>query len=122
MAKRYGLWLLIVLLSMSTAFAESRWTKPLRWSWAALAVSTVSDTASSYGHSEANPWLASRDQRFSGRGVALKAAVIGGIIAGEYLLHRRLPNSEPAHKTAAVINFAAAGVTAGQAIRNWRMD
>jgi len=110
---------LFLLLFAAQASAESRWTKPLRWSWAALSAATVADCASSYGHPEANPLLAGRDGRFGVKAVAIKGAVIGGVIGIQYLLHRRHPKSD---KAFTIVNFAAAGVTTGAAVRNWRME
>jgi hypothetical protein len=68
------------------------------------------DSASSYGHREANPLLATSG-RFGARGVVIKSVAVGGII----LLLRKQK------KVGTAVNFAAGGVFAGVAVRNWRM-
>ena len=122
------LWIrtLVVCLALgATAFAETRNllehpspgarpSKLWRLSVAALAAGSTADAWSSYGHVEANPLLGG-GSRFSGRAIGLKAAVAGGVIAGQWLLMRKHPESA---RAAAITNFGMAAVFSGVAMHN----
>lgn len=76
----------------------------------ALLLGNSLDSASSFRHPELNPILATNG-RFGGKGIAIKTGAVGGIII---LLHRH-------PKAGAAVNFGAAGLFTGIAVRNWRM-
>ena len=83
-------------------------------SLSAHGVTTLADGASSWGRPERNPVLRSADGTFGTRGAAIKAGLFGAAIA------RSLPARRDARwrRWAIVLNFAAAGLYAGIAVRN----
>ncbi len=81
---------------------------------AALAASHVADTRSSWNKDEANRLLAGSNGRFGAKGAAIKTGVNALWIAGQVAALRR----NPAHRTLAIINFAAASVLGALAWRN----
>jgi hypothetical protein len=73
---------------------------------------------SSFGGNEANPLLRSPNGQFTGRGIAIKGAVVGAAIGAQWLLIRKSPK---AAGYAAGVNFTAAAVTGAIVIRNHRL-
>ena len=118
--RRVNLATLFLLTIAMTAQAETttRRHKIWRLSAALLACVTIADISSSAGRPEANPLLRSPDGRFSGRGIALKGAIVGGALGTQWLLTRKNPK---AAGYAAAANFAAAGLTGGTAARNYML-
>jgi len=86
---------------------------------AALAAASFADAYTSRGKYEANPMLRDASGRASmARMLAFKSGLVGGTVLLEYLLARK----EPAvPKSAAIVNFYAAGALTGVAIRNSRI-
>jgi hypothetical protein len=116
MRKQKLLGLLVILgLFSAEAHAETRRGKIWRVSAAILGAVTIADMQSSAGRQEANPLLASNSGRFSGRGVALKSLIVGGGLAGQWLVIRKNPS---AAAPAAAINFAVSTVTGVVVVRN----
>lgn len=87
-----------------------------RWSLAALTTANVMDGVSSVGLRETNPMLGRGS--FGLHAVALKGAIIGGVIAFEYAVRRKAAFTA---KPLAYTNFIAAGALTGVAVRNWRL-
>lgn len=87
-----------------------------RWSLAALTTANVMDGVSSVGLRETNPILGRGS--FDLHSVALKGAILGGVIAFEYVAKRKAAfTSKPLTYT----NFIMAGTVGGVAVRNFRM-
>jgi hypothetical protein len=84
-----------------------------RVSQAALAAGNGADALSSVGRQEINPVLG-RGQ-FGGGQIAIKAAIVGGIMIGQEIVARRLPAVSPAF---AASNFAMAGYLGWRANQN----
>ena len=82
---------------------------------AILGVATIADMQSSVGRRELNPMLRGADGRFSTRGVSIKAAIVGGALAGQHLMLRKHPE---ACGWAAGANFAGATATSAVITRN----
>lgn len=93
--------------------------RPWRYSVAALTAASVADAHSSWGHAERNPILAGADGRFGARGVAIKCGLVAAVVGVQYIALRRWPRLG---RRLAVINFSAAGATAGAAARNYSME
>lgn len=94
---------------------DARPSKLWRWSVAALAAGSAADAWSSYGRPEANPLLRNSSGRFSVQAIGIKAAVAGGVVAAQWLMLRKRPESA---RAAAITNFGMAGVFTGVALRN----
>jgi hypothetical protein len=107
--------LLIVGIFSAQGQAEEHHGKLWRVSAALLGAVTIADVQSSVGRPEANPFLASRNGQFSGRGIALKGVMVGGMIGAQWLMLRRNPQ---AAKYAAGANFAATALTGAVVVRN----
>lgn len=103
--------------SFDHAQAEARSRRSPLWkaSIAALAASTVFDAQSSWGRPEANPLLRGNNGRFGWQGIALKAAVAGGVLGAQHVLLRKNPNAE---KYGTMTNFVMSGVLTGAAVYN----
>jgi hypothetical protein len=84
-------------------------------SLAMLAASSAADAASSWGRLEANPLLRSSNGRFGWHGIALKAAIFGGVAGAQYLLLKKNPGAE---KWGAATNIVLSGVLTSAAISN----
>ena len=112
--KLLGLLLILGLFS-AEAQAETRHGKIWRVSAAVLGAVTIADIQSSVGRPEANPLLQSNSGRFGGRGIALKSLIVGGGLAGQWLVLRKNPN---AAGYAAGMNFAVSTVTGVVVVRN----
>ncbi len=82
----------------------------------ALAAANSLDTASSWGKCEQNGILAGPDGRFGVRGELVKAGLVGGLIAAEWLVTRRTPR---ATKVFSFLNFGAAAGIGALAVRNF---
>lgn len=109
---------LIAILAAGTASAEGRWHRVYKWSAAAMVAGSALDAASSWGRPEANPVLAGgRAQRFGGRGLAIKAGSVVGVLLVQRLL--RQAGADP--KPLAITNFVAGAVFTGAAAYNWRL-
>lgn len=103
--------LVVLLIAALPLCAESAWHRAWRWSAAALVTGAAADVASSVGRYEMNPLARGSDGRFAvRRGIAIKAAVTGGV-----LLVGRLDR-----KAGTVANCAVGGMWAGVAVRNTR--
>lgn len=87
-----------------------------RWSLAALTTANVIDGVSSVGLRETNPILGRGS--FGTRSIALKGAIIGGVVAFEYAVRRKAAFTA---KPLAYTNFIMAGAVGGVAVRNFRM-
>lgn len=83
-------------------------------SLAAVGASTSMDAATSWGKFEGNSVLASTDGRFGGKGLALKAALAGGIILPQVLLRRH----RDLRKTFTLANLGAAALFSTATIHN----
>ena len=99
--------LLIFALLLPACAADRVWKVSL----GAAGISSAVDAASSWGRPERNPALGAR---FGVRGAIIKV----GIFAGTAALQAKMPRYR---KAWTVLNFAAAGVSAGVAIRNARV-
>ena len=113
-----------ILFLAGSAFGQERpqrnWHK--RWivSAVGLTAAHVLDAFSSRGAPELNPLMRNAQGRFSvGRAFAWKSAAAGSILGVEALLIRRNPETA---KSAAIVNFVAAGAVAGVAFRNTRVE
>jgi hypothetical protein len=84
-----------------------------RISQAALAAGNCADVASSLGRQETNPVLG-RGQ-FGGRQIAIKAAIIGGIMLGQEIVAHKLPAARSAFAAA---NIGMTGYLGWQAKQN----
>lgn len=111
--------LLALLVAASPAEAASKgiWRKLYRVSEVVVVGATALDAHSSFGGPEANPLLRSGDGRFRRRGVAVKFAVVGGVLLVERLLNRNHRHDQ----ALAVSNLTVGGATALVAARNYRM-
>jgi len=112
-----------VALSLS-GYSDSRSasaTRPsgsLLWksSIGALAATETADILTSRGRIEDNPLLRAPGGGFdTGKGVALKAAVVGPLVLAEWALKRHHPERR---KGFAWVNFAISGFNTGVAIHN----
>jgi hypothetical protein len=65
-------------------------SRPFRVSQVIYIGANAADIASSRGSWEANPLLRSPDGRFGGRGIAIKSGVLAGILATQWICHRKL--------------------------------
>ena len=125
--------ILLALLAVATAWGASPHClarepvepEPISTHWkisaVALAAGAALDVASSWQRPEANPVYRSGNGRFGGKGVAIKAVIIGGNLALQYLVMRRT-NWKPARKICIAANWIAAGTQTGVAVRNWRLE
>lgn len=94
------------------------WKKLWIASTVALAAGSALDFSSSVGKQELNPTMRGSNGQFSmGRGVAVKGGLALGIVVSQGWFVRRHPGMA-VEKTAALTNFATAGVMMGVAIRN----
>lgn len=110
--------LLLILATLAGAqdrpAAHGKWKHILfRVSEAALAAGNGADAYSSLGRYESNPVLG-RGQ-FGGGQIAIKTAIVGGILLGQEIAARKLPAMAPAFT---VSNFGVAGYLGWQARRN----
>lgn len=119
--------LLVLLLLAVAAFGQ---TEPAqdpassrtldRWLLAskiAYGASMAADAASSWQREELNPILQSTDKRFNGKGLAIKSAITGGVLTGEWAVLKKWPSLK---KPVTVGNFCLSGIMIGVAIRNYR--
>ena len=107
--------LLVFLLTPASSFGEGRRKKLWTISAAVLGAITIADVHSSLGRTELNPMLRSSDGRFAGRGISLKAAIVGGAVTAQYFMLKKNPQ---AAGWAAGANFAAAAATGAVVVRN----
>jgi hypothetical protein len=91
-----------------------------RASVAALAATNIMDVKSSWGKREMNPALAGSGGTFGARGALLKAGIVGGAVALQFLILRHGP-SKSLCRALAAINFGGAGLAGSSAVRNWRV-
>lgn len=84
-------------------------------SLAMLAASSMVDAHSSWGRYEANPLLRGGNGRFGWQGVAIKAAIFGGVVGAQYFLLKKNPSAE---KYGTVTNIVLSGVLTSAAISN----
>ena len=113
--KLLGLLVAFGLLSAQAAEAETKRQKIWKVSAAILGAVTIADMHSSIGRREANPLLVSNNGRFGARGVSIKSLIVGGGLAGQWLVLRKNPN---AAGQAAAINFAISAATGAVVVRN----
>ena len=113
--KAFGLFLVFTLFSFQVNAEEKRHGKLWRVSAAVLGAVTIADMHSSVGRFEANPMLASKNGRFTNRGVALKGAIVGIALGTQFILVRKNPK---AASYAAGVNFAMSALTGAAVIHN----
>ncbi|MGA7234307.1 MAG: hypothetical protein WBY44_01420 [Bryobacteraceae bacterium] len=102
------------LAGAQDAAPRGKWKRILfRVSQAALAAGNGADAFTSMGRQEINPVLGRG--RFTGGQIAIKAAIVGGIMLGQEIVVRKLPAVSPAF---AVSNFAMAGYLGWRAKAN----
>lgn len=84
-----------------------------------MAAGQILDCASSMGGHEMNGMIGNgKDGRFdASRGFAIKGGIVGGVIVGEYLLHRRAGHSLDAVFAGANATYGGIGVLA--AVHNY---
>lgn len=95
--------------------AQSHHSKLWKISVAMLGAVTIADMQSSAGRQEANPFLASSSGQFNAQGMALKSALVGGVVGAQWLLLRHNPH---AAKYAAGANFAMTAITGAAVVHN----
>jgi len=95
--------------------AQPHHTKLWKISAAVLGAVTIADMQSSMGRPEANPLLASGNGHFNAQGMALKGALVGGVVGAQWLLLRHNPQ---AFKYAAGANFAMSALTGAAVVHN----
>lgn len=101
-----------------TPLSNSKAKKVWKVSLIVLGAATALDGASSYGRCcEANPLLASNGA-FSGKGIALKAGLFAGNLAGQTFTVKRDPGKA---KMLAIVNFGTAALFTTLAVRNYRL-
>jgi len=89
-------------------------------SLAVLAGGQFADAASSIGGWETNPMLRGADGHFNaGKGFMIKGAIVGGLIGGEYLVHKF--SGHDADKAFVGINAGVGGLGLACAIHNSRI-
>lgn len=88
------------------------------WSTVALVAASFADSHSSWGKRESNPMMRSANGTFGGRGFALKMGLVGGMIAGQYVMVKTNPDLA---KPLSFANFGYAGVKTAVAIRNYQI-
>jgi hypothetical protein len=83
----------------------------------ALGAVNVLDVVSSMGQRELNPLLQNSSGTFGGRGIAIKASVVGG----DMILQRLVGYRDPAHflRRFAIANFISAAGLAGVVSHNF---
>jgi hypothetical protein len=119
--KLVGLLVVIGLLSAQAHAAEPveqqvhHHSKLWKFSAAMLGAVTIADMQSSIGRREANPLLASQNGQLSGRGIALKGLMVGGVIGVQWLL---LNHNPQASKYATGVNFVATALTGAVVVHN----
>ena len=125
--------IVLALLAVATAWGASPHYLPrepvepepisTHWKISAVALSAGAalDVASSWQRPEANPVYRGGNGRFGSKGIAIKAVIIGGNLALQYVVLKRT-NWKPARKICIAVNWIAAGTQAGVAVRNWRME
>ena len=112
--------------------AEESSSRPARRSRNAWLISipvfvlaNILDAHSSWGKPEANGLLQGRQGRFDGRSVALKSAIAGAVIAGEYGLARSRPGGDGSGNAvylgSACSNFVTSAILSVTAMRNYRV-
>lgn len=99
------------------SFGESRKKKIWKASVAILATASIVDATSSWNRVEANPILRGPDGRFGAKGFAIKGALAGSVVLGQYLLMKKGQRIE---KAATLTNFGMAAMLGGVAARNYR--
>jgi len=106
---------LTATISLAADLKHSKFARVLwRVSEVVLVAATTADAASSWGRPEINPVLG---HQFGARGIAVKAGLMGGVLALQEFSVRRGMNP----KAAAALNFAGAGVFGYAAIHNTRL-
>jgi len=125
--------IVLALLAVAAAWGASPhyWARvpvepePISTHWkisaVALTAGAALDVASSWQQPEANPVYRGGDGRFGGKGVAIKAVIIGGNLALQYVVLKRT-HWKPARKICIAVNWIAAGTQAGVAARNFRLE
>jgi hypothetical protein len=120
LVRRAAVLAMLFLLSMPAAAQERRrMGKFWKATVAVLASASVADAASSWNRFEANPLLRGPDGRFRYRGVAIKSALAGGVLAAQLLLSKK---DHRAERVAAIVNISAGSVIAATAVRNFRVE
>ena len=117
MFRSLSILLIFLAVSAQAEAASNKWRKVWKLSLVVMASANFADAASSYGHIETNPILASANGRFGRKGLALKVGVGAGLVVVEFLLHHKRPVFE-VERAAAIVNFAVAGGFSAAAIHN----
>jgi hypothetical protein len=81
---------------------------------AALAVANIADASSSWSKNEGNRVLAGGGGTFGAKGAAIKGGINAAWIAGQVIALRK----NKAHRSTAIVNFAAASIFGALAYRN----
>ena len=81
---------------------------------AALGVANIADARSSWSKDEGNQVLAGAGGTFGGKGAAIKGGINAAWIVGQVIALRK----NQAHRTVAIVNFAAASIFGALAYRN----
>jgi hypothetical protein len=87
-------------------------------SLAAVTVANIVDIHSSWGKRELNNALATEKGTFGLQSAAFKLAIQGGMVGVQYFAFRGRPNRY-LNRFMTIMNFSAASVTTGTAIRNY---
>lgn len=124
MRQRAAAVVILVVFLAGSAFGQERpkrnWHRKWIVSAVALTAAHLLDAFSSRGAPEVNPLMRNAQGRFSvGRAFAWKSAASGSMLGVEALLIRKNPETA---KSAAIVNFVAAGAVAGVAFRNTRVE
>jgi len=114
-ATHVALFLLLALCICLPARAESKKKRLWKASVAVLSAVTIADIHSSYGRRELNPFLQSHNGTFTGRGISIKAAIVGATVGTQWLMLRKRPE---AAGWAAGANFAIAAATGTAVVHN----
>ncbi len=109
-----------VALPITATGAERRkgkWHKLRKVSEFILLGAHAADAHSSWRRMEANPLLANAQGRFGIKGLAIKGAIVGGVLGMQHMFNRQGKHD----KAFAITNFAMAGAIGMVTLRNHRL-
>lgn len=123
MFRSLSILLVFLAVSAQAEAASNKWRKVWKVSLVVMASANFADAASSYGHIETNPILASANGRFGNKALALKGGIgTGVVVVAEILIRHKMIRTESERlkvdKAAAIVNFAVAGGFSAAAIHN----
>lgn len=91
----------------------------------ALAGANFLDAHSSWGKYELNPVLRGGDGRFGTKSVLIKSAIVGGMVAYQHIVYRKILKRDEDKrrflKMATIANYCLTGVFTGVAIHNYQI-